>query len=434
MAKKIKLPNKLLLAGIGGGAVAVVLAVFVFGVGFDTLPAYRSVAIQGESPVADFGVDLSGFTDEELIDNSLLPEEIEELPIITPEQIYNTTVTSNSTIAEQIIETIVPAKTIKLEANIVRIDSNSVRYPETLTFDISQLALFSEDVSNIDYANGFVELGLVLVTDPDIQLVAIGTFDVLVNNNTVFTDEILLNANGMTSSDGKIDLKFSSTAPQYTFDFANNFAKFPNEATTKLSFVIKSLEITTDKQYGMTNQEIFSMDIFRDDFKILVTDTEGNQIRSYPKDIGLTITSDPSPIYVTVKNWYTCLGQVQSSGSSSLSQTFPAVSLGTIKVIDDETGLVVEVGGGTGKALDVKLLRNHNYTIDHSLVDIPRSLDPFKISTPKTQANYQYNVWTAMQYNTITGPFSLPGTSCSGTSYTTSPVANSQHVTSNFPK
>ena len=424
-------------------ATIVPVMVFIFGFGFDIAPQTTPDA-QFTIPFPDLqeGEKIpSKETIENAIKNQIPIEDIPNIPIITDkelqdiEKVMNTTETSNDPIPVQVIEQIIPPKTLKLEANIIKTDSNSKTYTEKLSFDIKPLSLFVEDISNIDFRTGFTEINMNIVADPASQLTATGFFDVLINDQSILTQKIRLDANGITDSNGRIDLKLQGISNSYTFDFNNNFDKFPNERTSKLSFVLDSLEITTnEKTYGLANQEIFSMDIFRDDVKVLVTDSEGNQVKAYLQDSTLTISSNISYSYYKTVGYHTCLGYYYTDNTATISSSFPAISLGVINVYDDETGQVIATGSGTGTVIDLKLFRNHNYTIDHSLVDKPRSLDPFKISTPKTQQNYNYNIWTDIGYTSTSYNYDSHANGChySGSNYT--PVAGSQYVTSNFPK
>lgn len=434
--------NQILIAGLGIGvmiAVIVPVMIFVFGVGFNTLP---------QQPNQPFQIPIIsncevGETETENGCTPIIPiEDIDEpvgvdfeIPIETPQEIiFIQPITSNDTTTKQVIEQIIPPKTIKLEANIAKIDSSSKIYVESFSFDIKPFSLFVEDTSNIDFAKGFVELGLNLVYDPNNNLVANGMFNILINNKTVFPQDITLKVDGITDSDGKIKIKFADISDLYTFDFGANIQKFPNEAVSKIQYIIKSLEITTDKEYGLFNQEIFSMDIFRDDIKVLITNSDGTQVRTNLQDSTLKITSNPS----TIATAYTSRTQCPYGGNPAPSTTYygvtnvPAIPI-AVKIIDTDTGQTIDAFSGTGTVVDIKLFRNHNYTIDHNVVDKPRSKDPFIISTPKTQANFNYNVWTDSDYSSSSG-----GSGSSGlcTVYTTisTPIIGTQHVKSNFPK
>lgn len=428
---------------IPGGIVALVLvAVFVFGIGFDLLPFSQPTSIpypdlRNVNPSPEVAIPLiienTKATLEE--DNETI---IPDLPIIKDDELekiemaMNNTESSNKTNTEQIIDKLFP-KTIKLEGNIIKIDNNGTKYPETFSVDLPALTLFIEDITNIDFSGGFIELDMSIVADPNVMLVADGIFDVLVNNQTIFTQDVRLVAQGTTDSDGKISLSFGS-ATMYTFDFNSNFDKFPNESLTKLSFVIKSLEITINnsEKFGIGNEEFFTMSIFRDEFKVLIIDSEGNQIISYPDDSLITITSDPSNLSYRCSKRTQCPTSGYTRGCGWLWKTVPAISLGSIKVFD-ESGQIIDAGAGTGLALNTKLFRNQNYTIDHSLIDKPQSLDPFDVLTPKTQQNFQYKVWTSVEYGPKTFSTGTSGL-CTVTTTYQAPIAGTEFVTSNFPK
>jgi len=388
-------------------------------------------------------------TEEEFI-KAVINDTLDEskFPMLTDEELdqiekaMNMTETSNDPPIKQIIDKIFEPDTIKLVVNVAKIDSNLQRFNETISSDIPLASLFVEDTTNIDFRNGLIEISLDLKTIPETQINADGKFNIEINESKFFAEDIILKASGLTDENGIIELSFEPSpeilSKLVTFDFGKNFDMFPNEQITKISFIINSLEIMIEeKTFGLTDEEVFSVDIFRDDFKILITDTEGNQIKAYPQDSILTITSNPSKLYIICSKRTQCPTSGFTRACHTLWKTVPAVSLGSIKVFD-ESGEIVATGGGgsfgsTGLVLNTKLFRNNNYTIDHSVIDKPRSLDPFEILTPKTQQNFDYKVWTSVEYQqggVQTGRSGL----CTITTTYKIPIEGTEFITSNFPK
>jgi len=358
-------------------------------------------------------------------------EELDEI-----EKAMNMTESSNDPPIKQITDKIFEPDTIQLVLNVVKIDSNLQRFNETIVSDIPLATLFVEDTTNIDFRNGFIELSLDLKTIPETQINANGIFNIEVDETKFFAEDIILKASGLTNENGIIELSFEPSpeilSKLITFDFGKNFDMFPNEQITKISFIINSLEIMIEeKTFGLTDKEVFSVDIFRDDFKILITDSQGNQIKAYPQDSVLTISSNPTSLTYQCSKRTQCPTFSKLRGCGTLWKIVPAVSLGSINVFD-ESGEIVATGGGgsfgsTGLVLNTKLFRNNNYTVDHSVID------PFDISTPKSQQNFNYKVWTSVEYSS---PVTSEGRSGLCKIFTTyrSPIAGTEFITSNFPK
>ena len=143
------------------------------------------------------------------------------------------------------------AKVIKLEANVVKIDSTLQRFNETITFDVPFASLFVEETTDIDFRNGFIELGLNLKTDQDVDRLinADGRFNIKVGDLEIFPTDAQIIGNGITDQNGEIKLQIVPLPLEIlsdiiTFDFNKHFDKFDNEAITKVSFIVKSLDIS----------------------------------------------------------------------------------------------------------------------------------------------------------------------------------------------
>ncbi len=394
--------------------------------------------------------DLNDIVFDEIFDDDGNQIEIiptEPINIVTPEEekmvneAINMTQGSEDPPIKQIIEQIFEPQTIKIEANIVKIDSTLQRFNETLTFDVPLASLFVEDTSNIDFRNGFIEVSLNMITDADTQINADGTFNVEIDGTEIFIEDIGLISSGLTDQNGKIELSFkplsSTQSKLFTFNFDSNFDKFlAEDGLSKLSFTIKTLDITVRENIvcittpcegqilqnnGLVDQEIFSMEIFKSTNQILILDTDGNEIRSFPMDDKFTITSQTSS--------FTCKwsGSRQTHCSPPAPYTCatysaPNISLVTLK---DQLGTVIDSGSGTGLLIDSMLFRNANYSITSSNGN-------FDISTPKSQLNYGYACYERPDSvsRTTYNLFSR-GIQC-GTGSITMP-STSTHVVCNFP-
>lgn len=397
-------------------------------------------------PVINPDLDLINKTDnDELMDSLNMTESSDDPPI------------------DQIIDIIFEPQIIKVEANVVKIDSTLQRFNETLIFDIPFASLFVEDTSNIDFRNGFIELDLDVLTDPQTQINADGTFNVKINDIEIFPTDVGLQSNGLTDQDGKIKLKFipfplEITSDLFTFDFNANFEKFPDEKVSKLRFIIKTLNIDvgTEQNNGLLGQEIFSMDIFKDPIQILILDTQGNEIKSYPLDDRLLIRSDASsaickitlnpPTSTGLPKAGGCSAPVRigqtydttcGAGSGSVCVNFDPVIMPKIRVLDVEGNLFTEsFAGATGVIIDKNLFRNTNYTFTSDGVSVGGSPVDFTIITPKSQKNYSYKCWTIQEnfnYKRVTGGFNVATGYITWDYYTTTPKGAGTPIC-NFPK
>ncbi len=467
--------SRIVIAVFGIGvliAVIVPVMLFVFDVDLDNIAPqiFGDENLEIPFPIPDEPIDpntpsiIEG--DEGCIDGECIPIENPDVPFVPPEEeeeideAINMTETSNDPPPQQICDELNlfcgTANVIELQTSVVKIDSTLQRFNETFTSDIPFASLFVEDTSNIDFRNGFIEMTILLKTDPNIQINADGTFNIKIGEIEIFGTDAQLIANGVTDENGEIRLSFvplplEILSSDITFDFNAHFDKFVNEGITRVSFIVKGLDVTVTENIvcittpcvgqelqrnGLVNQEIFGMDIFRDDIQIFIEDTQGNQIRSYPQDDRLTIVSQDSTL--------TCRTSLQDPTgggndgakcprctvpSARTCAIFTAPSLSKINVFDSN-GQLVDAGQGTGTLIDVMLLRNANYTVDHGVSD--GSLDPFSIETPKSQKDYSYNV-----YNTGTKTWKKLFTSAC-TIYCMSWWSESWNgdtkIVSNFPK
>jgi len=411
--------NSRVVAGIIGAFVilVVVVPVVLLVLDNDIVTQVQDPPLEIPFPIPDQPIDPNTPTiiegDEGCIDGECIPIENPDVPFVPPEEeeetdeAINMTETSTDPPITQVCDILNlfcgTAKTVELEANIVKIDSTGNRFNETLTFDVPLASLFVEEQTDIDFRTGFIELGLNLISEPNTSITANGEMDVLINNNTILTQLISLSANGITDQDGRLQILFEFVSPDFTLTLDQQFNKFPDEQISKLSYVITDLSMMVEtegiepQRNGLTNQEIFNMDIFRDDIQIFIIDTQGNQVRSYPQDDRLSIVSQSSTL--------TCRSQLTdptgggSNGvkcrrctvpSARTCAIFDAPSVSKINVLDSN-GQLVDAGQGTGALIDVMLLRNANYTVDHGVSD--GSLDPFSIETPKSQKDYSYKIY-----------------------------------------
>lgn len=418
-------------------AVVVPVMLFVFGIGVDDVVPQSTDDPLLQVPVVNPPViDPSDttFTDgmtandgSDVTSNTDIPPEDQEI-IDEVDESINMTETSTDPPPAQVCDILNlfcgTANLIQLEANVVKIDSTLLRFNETFLIDVPLASLFVEETTNIDFRTGAIEVSYNLISEPNIDLISNGFMDILINDQSALITPVALKSSGMTNAEGKIPLEFvtmgGGTSTVFTFFFDQNFDKFPNEMISKLQYQIRELTITTDRidpitqvlevqTNGIIEQEVFSMDIFRDDIQIFITDAQGNEIRSYPQDDRFTVNS----IARTQLSTYSCTDPTNPSAPTLSGRTgyggtgctftaiavanHPAPSVTNIKLFD-ANGIVINAGAGTGIVLDELLLRNQNYSVTSPYGD-------FGFMTPKSQKNYAYSCFLDQEvdYSRVTG-------------------------------
>lgn len=247
---------------------------------------------------------------------------------------------------------------MELKAIITKIDSQGNSTEITNTFQIPALE-FLADPTDFDFRDGFLELRLEINTKRNVMVDSTGTFDVFVNNVTINIEPIQIRANGITDDNGIILIEFVSPtgfgSPLYTFNFRQNLDQFINEQINPLELRILNLDVTRDTDiFSIIKQNIITLDIERDDIKIIIKDEEfGTFSRVYPTDSRLVIGSFPKTL-VAISG--TCIGR----GAT----TAPAPQIGRVEVFDSNGELFTFSNGGSGRNfMDELLTRNANYTV-----------------------------------------------------------------------
>jgi len=417
MARKKSGINNRVIAGVIGAVVILIVVIPVLFVVLDLDTSDIVPQSDGELQIPVIPIEKPIVLPEDIIENDDVGI-TNNIPEVTPEQeemideILNMTETSTDPPLQQVCDLLNlfcgTAKIVDLEANIVKIDSLGNRFNETITFDVPLASLFVEETTDIDFRTGIIELDLDLITDPNTMVNAQGLFNINIGNTEILPD-ILLSSSGMTDENGRISLDFASVRSNlFTFQFDVHFNLFNDEQITNLSYIIKSLSVDTgsNRTNGLTNQEIFSMDIFRDDIQIFIIDTQGNQVRSYPQDDRFTVTSvartqgasltctDP-----TCPSCPTLAGR--SLGGCNLGSaviaSHPAPTITDVKLFEAD-GTIINAGAGVGLVLDELIFRNANYSLTSPYGD-------FGFMTPKSQKNYAYSCFLDQEvdYSRVTG-------------------------------
>jgi len=485
MAKKKNIlsgNNRLfLIGGVGGTAVAVLIAVFVFGVGLDFVnPLFQEptpltsqeiqekvqVVIEIENIFCGGGTSdmipvLVPFEGEVLNEESIaflelalqefgefcvplnediIPDEVDEetkkiedeiidpVPIVnpfvpTPDPFMNQTIVfSEAPVIVQICDELnldCGSTSFVLSTKVTKIDSAGEVEVVEGRFGFEQLALFVEDVSDKDYATGRLVIELKIIGEPNTAIS--GKVDILGRTGqaqigllipnllifeeagfpfpTTLTGDLELQVEETTNADGEATVFFigptGALSPDFTFEFANNLfnREFPDEAITPLVLHLDFLNISDGtNDFSIRNVDLFTMDILRDDQKILIVNEEGITERVYPSDsriIITTLTNDAIGNQCLIGTYLReacptseeCSGRVSAgcltdnsctirspclSGDPPnrvLAGTATSPTLSGINLLDSEGRLVATALGGTGIVFDELLTRNANYTI-----------------------------------------------------------------------
>jgi len=292
---------------------------------------------------------------------------------------------------------------LQILLNVVKIDSDGISTESTTNFDLPPFAFLVQEETDRDFRTGFLDFDPFLKGDPNSRYIGQGTVDVLVSNQTIFTEPVKIQFDGITDPDGLLKIDFltpaGAVAKIINLDFDKNFNKFTNEAITPIIFKIIELEITdpTSMVFSIIDQEIFRMNIARDDFKIIVSDEQGGTQRIYNIDSKLIIQGVPTKVIaISCYIFYTTIHNGNLGTTVVQYRSDPTHPLGCIKEIapktyvhstqntnvfgitlfDSNGQFIKSIAGGTGIVVDELLSRNTNYTLT--------------IASPMLEANLSY--------------------------------------------
>jgi len=390
-----------------------------------------------------------GVLTEQLLQNAIerieaLEKEIEE---ILPLPDLNNTDTSIDPPPVQICDEIdcidlppiippIGTNTVVLSSLITKIDSQGNKTFTTGISQISALSFFVEDVSNIDFSKGFLEIQTKATfradESPDPQIIGTGDFDILINGQSILTDQITFDVDGVYCTtlcpqpaifcgddeacsfihfNQGVNAQFVSStgirSPSFTFSFEENFDKFPNGIST-LEFVLINSDFTvdSDQNFQGTKNVLFSMDIAKDPNLIIIDDESGGTERVFPTDSVLKVTGATTAVRGTTcllyeKRISDCPAcKVTLARGSNTSPANPDSCIANISTIsfdtdtarviglnllDDSGNLLQSFNGGQGEVLNELLPRNTNYTLTIASPSLSTDL-----SFPKSQQTQSY--------------------------------------------
>lgn len=275
------------------------------------------------------------------------------------------------------------SRSLEILTRVLKTDSAGIQTVVETAFNIPLASLFAENTTNIDFRTGQLQFEVQVKGDPDFRYMGTGMVDLLIGDQSLFLNPLEVKVDGIADEEGKVDLLFVSptgaTSDLLLFDFEDNFDKFINEQTTTLRLNVIELNIAgeRDQDFAIIDQDLFTMDIFRDDIQILITDEEGIESRVYPSDSRIIINprtskSEPALTGVTRVQTFDSIFYGNGRGcsqfrlisdqsftpSTETTATVPAPTI-TSTVLDDEGNVVTS---GSGRLDYSTLTRNQNYT------------------------------------------------------------------------
>lgn len=326
-------------------------------------------------------------------------------------------------------------KTVVLSSLITKIDTQGNKTFAGGFSQISALSFFVEDVSNIDFSKGFLEIqtkaSFNANESPNPKIIGTADFDILINGQSVLTEQVTFVVNGghctiqcavpaIFCFDDACSFSFqegvgaefvSSTglrSRSFTFSFEENFDKFPNGIST-LEFVLINSDFTvdSDQSFQATDVVLFSMDIAKDPNLIIIDDETGGTERVFPIDSVLKVTGATTPVkaircqlfYMLIVDCPNCRVETQLgnplarvSPDSCIDGTISKITFATdtarvfgLNLFDDSGNFLQSFAGGQGEVINELLPRNTNYTLTISSPILSTDL-----SFPKAQQTQSY--------------------------------------------
>jgi hypothetical protein len=294
---------------------------------------------------------------------------------------------------------------IELSTSITKIDSNGNAELVEDVFDIPLASFFVEEETNIDYSTGRLEIKFAVKGDQTTTYIGTGKVDLLINNQSVLTAPLDVQVDGM----GEVDLLFGGISDTFTLSIEDHFDKFVNEEVTPIVVQVKELNISDGTEnFSMVDQDVFVMNILRDDFKILIVDEQGGGTeRVYPTDSVLKVTGATTTVQAIRCNTYfislydcpACkvkdrIGDplAPASPDSCIAGSIQIINFATdtarvigLNLFDDSGNLLKSFAGGQGEVVNELLPRNTNYTL--TIASPTLSVD---LSFPKSQQTQSY--------------------------------------------
>lgn len=210
----------------------------------------------------------------------------------------------------EIIPEIIPEKepsVVEIISNVTKIDNTGERFRSSTSFNLPLFGLFVEDTTNKNFDQGFIENQFFVKTDPNLNIELNGFFDILIDNQTILTNPVTINVQGISDQDGMISINFLSPSglpsESFLFQFNDHIDKFSTSGLTKIEYKLSDVSANIDDfSYLLSSETIFEMDIFTDINLITIMNEEGQTVRVFPTDTTVKVSS-------SARNWKYTVGQ-----------------------------------------------------------------------------------------------------------------------------
>ena len=317
----------------------------------------------------------------------------------------NEQVTSNSDLCTQIGDEsgsplYCSSNPLVLQSTVVKVDSNGVESTSVSRTEVPTLSLFVEDISNIDYSTGRLEISTSLENPELATLFGTANFDILIDNQTIFTSPVRVEWATTPTLISPVKGEFVTStgrSSEFIFQFADHLDKFPTLGITPLEIKLNNVDITVDSRdkFGTDSLDLFRMNIATDPDMTLIVSEDG----------------EPQVIFAIDDQLFFQSKQVVklTSNSTNLNRGFPCPEMGAIFVNDfnnmqlvstppvsacqevsvtttDPSVTAVIYLSGSVPLIDELIQRNSTYNI---IVTAPTQAN-FQVQTPLSQKNYSF--------------------------------------------
>ncbi len=317
----------------------------------------------------------------------------------------NEQVTSNSDLCTQIGDEsgsplYCSSNPLLLRSTVVKVDSNGVETTSVSRTEVPTLSFFVEDISNIDYSTGRLEISTLLENPEQATIFGSANFDILIDNQTIFISPVSVEWATTPTIISPVKGEFITStgrSSEFIFQFTDHLDKFPQLGITPLEIKLSNVDITVDSRdkFGTDSLDLFRMNIATDPNRVIIVSEEG----------------EPQVIFAIDDQLFFQSKQVVklASNSTNLNRGFPCPEMGAIFVNDfnnmqivstpplsacqevsvttTEPSVTAEVYlSGSVPLIEELIQRNSTYNI---IITAPTQAT-FQVQTPLSQKNYSF--------------------------------------------
>jgi len=264
------------------------------------------------------------------------------------------------------------SESIKLIADITKIDSNGNEVTERVTIEVPSLSVILDPESGADFSEGFIRVEMFAESEPLTQLDGFGRVNF--RSEQTLLEQFSITFVGRTNNDGII---LVNQGTPLVFSFAEHLDEFPNGRVSTLFITIEGLQITKipDQKFALQNSVLYQTDFFKSDLVTKITDEMGGDSIVFPIDDNLKICA-------------------QNNVDANTNATIPHPPMGSVELLNQDGTTttifqgVTEGVGGDSTCTFTDIARNSFYQLEFT--------DPIKITnftTPFSQKNYYFSCY-----------------------------------------